>query len=241
MLKRILFGDYSEVGLSNRPSREMWLKKTLAEIKKGESILDAGAGQLKYKNYCKHLEYTSQDFAQYDGKGDGNGIQMETWDNSKLDIISDIASIPIEDNSYDNILCTEVIEHIPHPIDALKEFSRILKPGGKLILTAPFCSLTHFAPYHFYSGFNSYFFEKYLDDFYFEIKQMTPNGNYFEYLAQEVRYSFDLANKDSGLKSSLIQKIAQRIILSFLKKASLKNQSSEQLLNYGFHILAVRK
>lgn len=238
---KILLGDYSEIGLNNKSNREKWIEKTLRSIPAGETILDAGAGELKYKQYCNALKYTSQDFGQYDGKGDGAGIQTKTWDNSKLDIVSDIASIPVADQSFDNILCTEVIEHIPHPIEAIKEFSRILKPGGRLILTAPFCSMTHFAPYHFYSGFNTYFYEKWLRDFGFEIKEFMRNGNYFEYLAQELRYSEEASKKYAGLKMSFGEKIAQRVFLAFLKKASAADKGSKELLNFGMHIVAIKK
>ena len=89
-------------------------------------------------------------------------LQTKTWDNSKLDIVSDIIQIPLPDNSVDAIMCTEVLEHLPNPILAIKEFSRLIKPAGYLILTAPFASLVHFAPYHFASGFSRYFYEKHL-------------------------------------------------------------------------------
>lgn len=66
-----------------------------------------------------------------------------------MNILSDITTILELDASFDAVKCIEVFEHIPEPVKAVKEFSRILKPGGILILTAPFCSLTHFAPYYF--------------------------------------------------------------------------------------------
>jgi ubiquinone/menaquinone biosynthesis C-methylase UbiE len=240
-IKQFVLGDYSKVGLHNRLNREQWLKHTLQNIPNGETILDAGAGELKYKEYCSHLNYKSQDFGQYNGKGDGVGIQTQNWDNSKLDIVSDIASIPVEGNSFDNILCTEVFEHIPHPIEAINEFYRILKPGGRLVLTAPFCSLTHFAPYHFYSGFNSYFYKKWLNEFGFEIKELTHNGNYFEYLAQELRYAVDVADNYAGVKMTLKEKLAQRIMLSFLQKSSARDTSSNEILSFGLHVIAHKK
>jgi ubiquinone/menaquinone biosynthesis C-methylase UbiE len=240
-LLKFFVGDYSEIGLHNKSSREKWLKKTLAEVPANQTILDAGAGELKYKSYCEHLKYVSQDFAQYDGKGDGIGIQTSSWDNSKIDLVSDIASIPVDDASFDNILCSEVFEHIPHPVEALSEFSRILKPGGRLILTAPFCSLTHFAPYHFYTGFNSYFYKKWMTDFNFEIIEMTENGNYYEYLSQEVLYSNEVAQNYSKLKMGIKEKIAQRILLTFYKKASSQDSGSKEILSFGFHIVAIKK
>ena len=145
------------VGTKNLSNREVWLKKTLKQIPAGSRILDAGAGERQYKRFCAHLNYVAQDFAQYNGKGDSAGLQVGNWDQSSLDIISDITGIPEPDASFDAIMCVEVFEHLPEPIKAIQEFARLLKPGGYLILTVPFCSLTHFAPYHFYTGFNRYF------------------------------------------------------------------------------------
>ena len=156
---------YPAVGNKNLAEREAWLKKTLELIPAGQTHLDAGAGELKYKKFCSHLNYQSQDFGQYDGQGNQKGFQTQSWDNSKVDYVSDITAIPVADASFDNIMCIEVLEHVPEPIKAIKEFSRILKTGGKLILTAPFCSLTHFAPYYFQNGFSKYWYEKFLPEF----------------------------------------------------------------------------
>lgn len=135
-----------KVGTRNESTRETWLKQALRQIPAGSRILDAGAGQLRHKKLCSHLDYLSQDFAQYDGRGDGSGLQTGSWDQSKIDIVSDIIDIPESDGSFDAVMCIEVLEHLPNPLLALQEFARLLRPGGHFIVTAPFCSLTHFRP-----------------------------------------------------------------------------------------------
>lgn len=147
---------------TNEDARNAWIGKQLKGIRGGNRILDAGAGQLKWKKACSHLNYVSQDFCEYEGKGDGKGMQRGKWDTGGIDLVSDITDIPVEDHSFDAILCSEVFEHIPNPELAIKEFSRIIKENGTLLITTPYASLTHFAPYHFYSGFNVYWFESIL-------------------------------------------------------------------------------
>jgi SAM-dependent methyltransferase len=170
----------------NEDARGRWLADTLSAIPKGLRILDAGAGELRNKKLCAHLNYVSQDVCQYDGVGNSHGLQTGTWDTSKIDLVCDIANIPQADATYDVILCSEVFEHLPNAIVALDEFSRLLKPGGKLIITAPFASLVHFAPYHYSSGFSRYWYEYHLPIRHFEIQELTPNGDWFLYTKQEL-------------------------------------------------------
>lgn len=155
--------------------------------------------------------------------------------------MSDIISIPKSNGSFDAILCTEVFEHIPEPILAIKEFQRLLKSGGYLILTAPFCSLTHFAPYHFYSGFNKYFYEKHLSENGFEIIEIEENGNFFEYLAQEIRR---VPHVSSRYCCEIITDEEMRLInklLGMLEKLVKLDKNSKELLCHGYHIFAVKK
>ncbi len=53
------------------------------------------------------------------------------WDITKLNSL-------IEDESFDLVICTEVLEHTLQPFDAINEISRILKKGGKLLLSTPY-------------------------------------------------------------------------------------------------------
>jgi len=176
-----------KIGIDGEVRMEKWVIEKLKLLPNGSRILDAGAGECRFKKFCHHLNYVAQDFNKYDGLGNQEGLQMERWNQDCIDIVSDICNIPQPDASFDAVLCTEVFEHIPDPISAIKEFSRLLKKDGILILTAPFCSGSHFSPYHFYSGFNKYFYELYLKNNDFEIIEISQNGNFFDYLAQELR------------------------------------------------------
>lgn len=228
-------------GLNNESFRDHWLEQILQNTPKGLKILDAGAGELANKKYCTHLEYVSQDFCQYDGKGDNQALQMNSWDTSKIDIVSDITSMPVKNNEFDIVLCSEVFEHLPDPLAALKELTRVLKPKGTLILTAPFCSLTHFAPYHFSSGFNRYFYQYHLNKLNYEIQQLIENGNFFEYLAQEVHRVPSIAKKYSSSRFSIIERIAQKIFLKALARFSQKDTNSNELLCFGYHVVAIKQ
>jgi len=128
---------------------------------------------------------------------------------------------------------------LPDPISALKEFSRLLKKNGYLIITAPFCSLTHFSPYHFYSGFNRYFYETYLTKFGFKIIGIKTNGNFFEYLAQEIRRIPEVKRIYlRSFKRNILETTAHKITLHFLDRWTKKDKGSDELLCFGYHVFA---
>lgn len=224
-------------GANSDQVRIDWVANALRSIPKGRRILDAGAGELRLKPYCAHLDYVSQDFCQYEGKGDGSALHGGAWDTTRIDIVSNIVSIPVPDASFDAVLCSEVFEHIPDPISAMKEFSRILKPGGTLLLTAPFCSLTHMAPYHF-SGLNRYWYEEHLPTMGIKINEITANGNWFEFIGQELnRARFVSRTYSSALLGwfMLAASLPLRMVLSLLSKW---DRGSSELLCYGYMVRA---
>ncbi len=222
----------------NEETRNNWLAQTLASIPSGEHILDAGAGELRNKHLCGHLNYVSQDFCQYEGKGDALGLQTKVWDTSKIDLVCDIVNIPQPDCSFDLILCSEVFEHLPDPLKALSEFRRLLKPGGKLILTAPFASLVHFAPYHYSTGFSRYWYEYHLPVSGFRVQELTPNGDWFSYTKQEILRLPCMARRYGDWCWPLAYLVAG-VALVYLSIRG-RSKPADDLACFGWHCVAVK-
>jgi SAM-dependent methyltransferase len=105
----------------------------------GGRVLDAGAGDGPYRHQFAHAEYEAADFEAVPGKEyAGNHY------------VCDLAAIPVEDDRYDTILFSQVLEHIPEPLAVLSELRRVLKPGGQIFASAPLFYEEHEQPYDFY-------------------------------------------------------------------------------------------
>lgn len=224
---------------ANEEARNQWLTKTLAAIPSGARILDAGAGELRNKPLCSHLRYVSQDICQYEGVGDGYGLQTGTWNTSEIDLVCDIVNVPEPDASFDVILCSEVFEHLPDALKALDEFARLLKPGGKLIITAPFASFAHFAPYHFATGFSSYWYEYHLPQRNFDLQELTANGDWFDYAKQEMLRLPGMARRYGDWCWPLAYLVTGLGLVYFALRG--KSRMDDELACFGWHCVAVKR
>jgi SAM-dependent methyltransferase len=229
------------VGRRNEATRVEWLGHALAKIPAGSRILDAGAGEQQFRPMCAHLRYVSQDFAAYDGIGDGQGLHSARWKQDHLDIVSDITAIPEPDGSFDAAMCVEVLEHLPDPLAALRELGRLVRDEGYLVITAPFCSLTHMSPYHFCTGFSRNFYQTHLPKIGFDIIELEQNGNFFEYLAQENRRLRGIAKKYAADSLSTDEWAAVETVLAALARFSSQDSGSAELLHFGCHVLARKR
>jgi len=66
------------------------------------------------------------------------------------DVVDDIVCSSFQDDFFDTIIIMEVLEHVADPVRAGKEIHRILKSGGRVILSVPFIFPLHDRPYDFY-------------------------------------------------------------------------------------------
>jgi len=182
-LHKLIFKYYSLSAVNSFDRRKACVQAFLGGLPQGSKLIDVGAGTQQYRNYATHLDYIAQDFAKYDGLGDGSLNQSIDWDVSKTDIISDILEIPVEDSSFDYVLCTDVLEHVPRASDACNELRRIVKDGGKILITVPTQCDAHQAPYFFSGGYTHHFFNEIFKD---DLVEVTFESGYFETVDQKI-------------------------------------------------------
>jgi len=178
-----------EIHNFNQDNRNRWVQAKAKTVPPKSRVLDIGAGTCPYRPVFAHCEYKTHDFKKYTGEKLGGTTQYGT-----IDYESDITDIPVPDSTFDVILCTEVLEHVPEPFEAVKEMVRILKPGGRLLLTAPLGAGLHQMPFHYYGGFTSEWYKLAAEKYHLQIAEITPNGGFFKLLAQEcarVAWTFD--------------------------------------------------
>jgi SAM-dependent methyltransferase len=135
MLKKMFTGIFIN---SSRYYLDCFAKEAADSLPNGALVLDAGAGNCPYKYHFSHVRYESADFCQVDKEY------------GEITYVCDLTTIPVEDNRFDLILCSQALEHVPEPGKVLEELFRILKPGGSLWLTCPLFYEEHETPYDFY-------------------------------------------------------------------------------------------
>jgi SAM-dependent methyltransferase len=106
-------------------------KRYLMNLPSGASILDVGVGSAPYWNLRPDLKWSGIDVLE------GPKVNF---------VVNKDSSWPIASASLDYILCTQVIEHVENPVSLVSEIKRVLKPGGSVILNAPFLYPFHGMP-----------------------------------------------------------------------------------------------
>ncbi|MER3422335.1 MAG: SAM-dependent methyltransferase, partial [Nitrospiraceae bacterium] len=76
------------------------------------------------------------------------------------------------------------------------------------------------------TGFNRYFYEKHLPEFGFEIVEVTANGNFFEYAAQEIRRIPEMSKSYAGTKVGRLERWAIKLLLRFLQRCTNQDGGS---------------
>jgi len=92
-------------------------------------LLDVGCGEMPYLSLFEpHTREV---------------VGMDTWDNPRASLQGPIEAIPAPDASFDVVLCAQVLEHVAHPAQGIRELSRVTRPGGRVLLSTHGATVYH--------------------------------------------------------------------------------------------------
>lgn len=191
------------------------------------SLLDLGCGMVPlyeaYKPYVTRV--TCGDW------------ESSFHQNPYIDQVCDLTKpLDFEAESFDTIILSDVLEHLPEPMLVFQEVARILKPGGKVILTTPFLYWLHEEPFDYFR-FTHHAFEFFASESQLEVTESRMVGGYGPVLA-------DIFSKVSKKASPNLARLFCPLLLWFgnctVKRCDLKTNSrrgfSKFPLEY-FHVL----
>lgn len=172
-------------------------------------VLDLGAGSAKYKEMIlkKASEYRSCDAVK----------------NKNIDDVCDVLNLTYPPESFDTVISTQVMEHVSNPYQMAEQIFKVLKPGGHVIVTAPFLIPLHSDPgdyFRFTAGGLCEIFKQSS----FSIIESGHYGGFFMVLSEMIHFSFfnPYSNKSSRLMS-FIEKIAKILNNIFTAKTIYVN------------------
>ena len=143
----------------------------------GAVVLDAGAGEARFQKFFSDHFYVALD----------SMVGDSDWNYSGIHVCADLEAIPLPDQSVDVALNIQVLEHVPDPQSVLRELYRVLKPSGRLYLTAPQGWSEHQQPHDYYR-FTQYALRSLLESVGFKEIAIEPMGGYFHYLGHRLTY-----------------------------------------------------
>lgn len=185
--------------------------REIEKIRAGATILDMGGKRKNKRGFFDISKYNLEvKYANLDVK-------------TEPDYYCDISKIPVDDNTFDGVILSEVLEHIIEPEVVLKEANRVLRPGGKILICVPLMYHIHADPYDFWR-FSDTCLHAMLTNTGFLDVTIEKQGLFFSVLVYMLKIWMYEYNKDGRFRSNLVIGIISKLIALAQKKALMAEQ-----------------
>lgn len=136
LLRNLMIPFYRLSKVFSRENLYTWLADDLASLPAQSNVLCVGGGGA--------LDTMIKDAPS------ASCISIDIDPDRKPDMVMDVTALTFEDSTFDAVYMMEVLEHVNEPVAALAEIERVLKPGGRFVMSTPFVFGIHEAPYDFW-------------------------------------------------------------------------------------------
>lgn len=211
--------------IRSRQNLYEFLGKEYKQIKPGQSVLTIGAGGEINKDLYKYGEEKNFDILSFDIDEDRGP-----------DVVGDICTYDFNEKRFDVIIMSEVLQFLETPQIGINNVYKILKPGGRLILTSPFVFPLHDRPYDLYR-FTKHGL-KYLLSVFDEVTIEDRNGP-----LEAIDVLWLRLNKFKGKHSYSLKRIIVFTVF-YLKRPLtlfLQRYIKTDIMTTGYNVVAIKK
>jgi ubiquinone/menaquinone biosynthesis C-methylase UbiE len=158
------------------------LRRGIARIAPSASgtLLDVGVGERPYAQlFAPHVRrYIGLEYPPAcENLTRGISGEHVAYLRGAVDVWGDARRLPFRDGAFDTVLLLETLEHVPDPEHCMSELARVVRPGGRLLVTVPFLAPMHALPYDFWR-YTPPGLAAILSRHGFAIESVEPRGNY---------------------------------------------------------------
>jgi SAM-dependent methyltransferase len=223
--------DKSQLALSSRMSADLiaaYYNEHAALHCRGD-LVDLGCGQVPL--YGLYRPFVTS-------------VTCVDWPNSMhgnlhVDVVCDInQALPFLDKSFDTVVLSDVLEHLPSPEVIWTEIGRILRPGGKLLLNVPFFYWLHETPHDYYR-YTEWALRRFVRTAGLDLIFLEAIGGSPEVVADILAKHVQHLPVLGGVLSAGVQSFA-----TWLGKTSLGSRlsrSTARVYPYGYFLIAARQ
>lgn len=135
--------------------------------------MDFGSGSKPYKSLFSAEKYIGVDYSS----------EGHPHDDEAIDVFYDGKTIPFPDNYFDSVFSSEVFEHVFNLEAIIPEIARVMKPGGKILITCPFVWNEHEVPVD-YARYTQFALKHLLEKNGFNLTVVDKSGNFITAISQ---------------------------------------------------------
>ncbi|NEQ49246.1 MAG: class I SAM-dependent methyltransferase [Leptolyngbya sp. SIO3F4] len=139
--------------------------------------------------------------------------------------------LPLETETFDTIICSDVLEHLPNPENLWEEMYRVLNQDGKALINVPFFYWIHEAPYD-YHRYTCYSLQRSAESVGFKVVFLEPTGGWPEVTADFLAKFLHFRPVVGNLLALTVQNATQSLLKTPIGKRISKNSNHIFPLGY---------